>query len=64
LRVSYATSLARAGVPLAQAQRLMRHSDPKLTANVYTRLELSDARAAVAKIDVAPAGEANAASAS
>jgi integrase len=52
LRVSYATILARAGVSLVQAQRLMRHSDPKLTANIYTRLRLDDAHAAVARIDL------------
>jgi len=28
-------------------QYLMRHSDPKLTANVYLHLELQDARRAV-----------------
>jgi len=50
LRVAFATMLARAGVPLAQAQRLLRHSTPVLTANVYTRLELSDATAAVARL--------------
>ncbi len=52
LRVTYATMLARAGVSLVQAQRLMRHSDPKLTANIYTRLQLDDAHAAVARIDL------------
>jgi hypothetical protein len=52
LRVTYCTLLARAGVGLAQAQRLMRHSDPKLTANIYTRLELSDGQTAVDKINV------------
>ena len=31
LRATFATSLARADVPLVQAQRLMRHSDPRLT---------------------------------
>lgn len=36
LRVSYVTNLARAGVPLAVAQRLARHSSPVLTANIYT----------------------------
>ena len=30
----------------------MRHSDPKLTANIYTRLRLDDAHEAVAKIDL------------
>jgi integrase len=52
LRVCYATRLARAGVSLVQAQKLLRHSDPKLTANIYTRLRLDDAHAAVAKIDL------------
>lgn len=51
LRVTYATSLARAGVSLQQAQRLLRHSTPTLTAAIYTKLELSDARAAVRKLD-------------
>jgi hypothetical protein len=35
---------------------LMRHSDPKLTANIYTRLELHDGREAVARIDLGAAG--------
>ena len=43
---------ARAGVSLAQAQKLMRHSTPALAANIYTRLQMDDARDAVAKIDV------------
>lgn len=56
LRATYATSLARADVPLVLAQRLMRHSTPALTANVYTKLELHDGREAVARIDTpAPA---------
>ena len=52
LRVTFATSLARADVPLALAQKLMRHSTPVLTANIYTKLEMHDGRAAVDKIDV------------
>jgi len=52
LRVTYGTLLARAGVSLAQAQKLMRHSTPALTANVYTKLEMDDAREAVGRIDV------------
>jgi integrase len=47
LRATFATSLARAEVPLVVAQHLMRHADPKLTANVYTKLELHDKREAV-----------------
>lgn len=51
LRATFATLLAVNDVTLTQAQRLLRHSDPKLTANVYTKLRLEDAHAAVAKID-------------
>ena len=47
LRVTFATNLARAGVPLTMAQRLMRHSDPALTANIYTRLTFGDGQSAV-----------------
>lgn len=57
LRVTFGTMLARAGVGLATAQRLMRHSTPALTANVYTVLELTDTGAAV---NALPAMEANA----
>ncbi len=52
LRTTYGTLLARAGVSLAQAQKLMRHSTPTLTANVYVRLQMDDAREAVGRIDV------------
>jgi hypothetical protein len=48
--VTYGTALARAGVRLQEAQRLMRHSSPVLTANVYTRLELHDLRRARERI--------------
>ena len=40
--------LARAGVGLSQAQRLLGHSDPKLTAQAYTHLDAEDLRDAVA----------------
>ena len=50
LRVTYATSLARSGVSPAMAQKLLRHSDPKLTLNIYTRLKLEEAQAAVARL--------------
>lgn len=56
LRVTFGTMLARAGVGLATAQRLMRHSTPALTANVYTILELTDTGAAV---NALPMMEAN-----
>ena len=62
LRVTYGTLLARAGVSLAQAQKLMRHSTPVLTANVYVKLQMDDAREAVAKIDVGVGAESGASS--
>ena len=50
LRGTTATLLARAGVPLVVAQRMLRHADPRLTANVYTRVDLADLRAGVARL--------------
>lgn len=47
LRHSFASRLARNGVPLTQAQRLLGHSDPKLTAQVYTHLDVEDLRGAI-----------------
>ena len=41
--------MARRGVPLVMAQRLLGHSDPKLTAQVYTHLDAEDLRGAVEK---------------
>ena len=38
LRVTFGTELARAGVPLPMAQKLMRHSSPVLTSSFYTKL--------------------------
>lgn len=36
LRTTFGTLLSNGGVPLRTAQAAMRHSDPSLTANVYT----------------------------
>jgi integrase len=47
LRVSFITHLALGGVPLAVAQKLARHSDPRLTSNVYTSLSLAELHKAV-----------------
>ena len=55
LRHTFGTMLARAGVGLVQAQRLMRHSDPKLTASVYTHLDVLDGGAAVDRLPTLPA---------
>jgi len=48
LRHTFATLLARNGVSPTVAQKLMRHSDIRLTMNVYTHLELADTAGAVA----------------
>jgi hypothetical protein len=50
LRVTFGTNLARGGVALQLAQRLLRHSTPVLTANVYTVLGRDDDRAAIDKL--------------
>jgi len=42
--------LARAGVPLIEAQKLLGHSDPKLTAALYTHLHAEDLRGAVNRL--------------
>jgi len=52
LRGTTATLLARAGVPLVVAQRILRHSDPRLTANIYTRVDLSDLQAGIDKMGI------------
>jgi integrase len=52
LRHSFVTRLQRAGVSLGHAQKLAGHSDPKLTASIYTHLERDDLRKA---IDALPA---------
>jgi len=48
LRVSCATILAVEGVGLQLVSRIMRHSDVRLTQEIYTRLVLHDTRGAVA----------------
>lgn len=50
LRHSFASRLARNGVGLVQAQKLLGHSDPKLTAKVYSHLEVEDLRDAIASL--------------
>jgi len=47
LRHSFASRLARRGVPLSHAQRLLGHSTVEMTARVYTHLEVDDLRGAV-----------------
>ena len=50
LRHTFGTRLARAGVDLIHAQKLMGHSDPKLTASIYTHLAAEDLQESVAKL--------------
>jgi integrase len=47
LRCTFITNLGRVGVPLVQAQKLARHSDPRLTANVYSQFDNTERRAAI-----------------
>lgn len=58
LRGTFCTMLARGGVPLATAQKMMRHSDPKLTANFYTHILLTDKADALDKLPVIQAAPA------
>jgi integrase len=49
-RHTFISNLSRAGVPLAMAQKLARHSDPWLTAIRYTHLEIGDPAAAISSL--------------
>ncbi|OQB30107.1 MAG: site-specific tyrosine recombinase XerC [Candidatus Hydrogenedentes bacterium ADurb.Bin179] len=63
LRHTAATRLARAGVPVSVAQRVLRHSDPKLTMSLYSHLGVLDTTAAVSSLpawDAAPKAKAKA----
>src|SRR5262249_29019731 len=53
-RHTFASQLGRAGVGLVQAQRLLGHSTPELTAQVYTHLGIDDLRTAVERLERAP----------
>jgi integrase len=54
LRHTAITRFGRAGVPLAQVQKIAGHSDPKLTARIYTHLDLEDLRSAVNCLEAKP----------
>ena len=51
LRHTAATRFARNGTPLPVTQRILGHSDPKMTARVYTHLDVEDLRQAVDGLD-------------
>jgi integrase len=58
LRHTFCSELGRAGVGLTQAQALMGHSTPVLTANLYTHLGIEDLRGAMDKLDARRSGSA------
>jgi len=45
-----ATLLLKAGVPIATVQRLLRHSDPRLTTEIYGHLDVEDMRAGMNRL--------------
>lgn len=51
LRHTYCTDLARAGVPLVTASKLMGHSSIGITAKIYTHVDQDMATTAVAKLN-------------
>jgi site-specific recombinase XerC len=53
LRCYYAVELLLSGVPLVAVQKLMRHSTPTLTANIYAQLGIGDLAAEVGKMRAA-----------
>lgn len=57
LRHTTATLLAKNGVTATIAQRILRHSDPRLTLNIYTHTNIDDMRDAMTKfpMSIAPA---------
>ncbi len=57
LRHTFATELLRRGVDVHRVQRLMRHSDVRVTTGTYAHLLVEDLRAAVdvhAPVPLAP----------
>ena len=57
LRHTFGTHLSVGGVPLRTAQAAMRHSDPKLTANIYTDPALLDVAGALDSLPTIPLGK-------
>jgi site-specific recombinase XerD len=55
-RHTTASLLLRAGVDLVRVQRILRHSDVRLTADTYDHLLVDDLRNAVNSIAPAAAG--------
>jgi integrase/recombinase XerC len=58
LRASCATLLATSGVPMQMARRLIRHTDPRLTARHYEKIAVEDLRPGIAMVGAAFWGKA------
>ena len=59
--IFYVTRLVRDGVNIKTAQRLARHSDPKLTLSAYTHLTITDDAAALEALpEIEPAKDTRA----
>lgn len=58
LRHTAATRLAKAGVSLIHTQKLLGHSDPKLTAQIYAHLDVEDLREAIERVPAIETGAA------
>lgn len=56
LRHTTATLLLKAEVPLATVQKVLRHTDPAITSEIYGHLDLDDMRKAVNKLSFRPTG--------
>ena len=54
LRHTTATLLLKAGAPLAVVQRILRHSSPTITTEIYGHLDLDDMRDALHRLDFQP----------
>ena len=54
LRHTTATLLLKAGVPLATVQRILRHSDPAITSEIYGHLDVEDIRKGLNQLAFGP----------
>ncbi len=52
LRHTFVSALCRSGAPLATAQRLARHSDPRLTTNIYNHVEMEEKATAIQAVSL------------
>jgi hypothetical protein len=53
-RHTFISNLGRAGISPKLAQTLARHSDPKLTMNIYTHVDATDQAGAIEKLAPPP----------